>query len=146
MDLERQFLNNLAGRWMLTGKMGKVDLQQEVLARWILNDTFLWMNCTSNAPESNPTADYEAIYHLGFNTEHRLFIMHLLDTTEVPIDCTVGRGVLENNRIVFRFDYEDKPFLYEFAWDGREHSWDLLQTYEQDGSVETFASKRLIPA
>ncbi|MDF1500975.1 MAG: hypothetical protein P1P76_10945 [Anaerolineales bacterium] len=110
--------------------MSDIELQQDVLARWILNETYLWAHCRSTAPEDNPTAEYEAIYHIGFNREQKLFVLHLLDSTEVPVDFVVGRGVLEDDRIVFRFDYEDTPFLFEFAWDPQERRWDLLQIFE----------------
>ena len=143
METEREFLSQLVGHWQLTGKMGDIDLHQDVLARWILNETYLWVHCRSTAPEENPTAEYEAVYHIGYNTDQGLFVMHLLDTTEVPVDCVVGRGVLEDDRIVFRFDYEDTPFLYEFACDPQESRWDLLQTFEQEGLHKTFATKRL---
>jgi hypothetical protein len=62
MSAERGFLNNLVGRWKLSGKMGAINLQQDVTARWILNDTFVLMHCRSNTPHDNPIADYEAIY------------------------------------------------------------------------------------
>ncbi|MGD8865527.1 MAG: hypothetical protein PVI81_08040 [Anaerolineales bacterium] len=143
MNKERDFLNNLVGRWQLTGTMGEIKLHQEILAHWILNDTFLRMHCKSDTSTDNPTAEYEAVYHIGYNPDEDLFIMHLLDTTEVPVDCVVGRGVLEENRIAFRFEYEDTPFLYEFKWAPGARTWDLVQTFELDGKTNTFATKHL---
>ncbi|MGD2058581.1 MAG: hypothetical protein PVI04_07585 [Anaerolineales bacterium] len=143
MNKERDFLNNLVGRWQLTGTMGEIKLRQEILAHWILNDTFLRMHCRSNTSADNPTAEYEAVYHLGYNADEDVIVMHLLDTTEVPTECTVGRGVLEGNRVIFRFDYEDTPFLYTFEYDPTHDRWHLPQTYEQDGELKSFAVKEM---
>lgn len=139
----RAFLDNLVGNWKLTGKMGEIDLLQEVTARWILDDSFLWMHCRSTAPEENPTAKYEAVYHIGYNRDTGQCVMHLLDTTEVPTDCTVGLGALEADQVTFRFEYDDATFFYQFEYDRDDDSWHLPQTYEQDGELKTFAIKEM---
>ena len=36
-------LNNLIGRWSLTGKMGDTALYQEVNAKWVLRELFVEM-------------------------------------------------------------------------------------------------------
>ena len=143
MSAAHEFLDNLVGNWRLTGKMGEIELRQDVTARWVLDDSFLWMHCRSTAPEDNPTARYEAVYHIGYNPAAGQCVMHLLDTTEVPTECTMGRGVQEGNRVTFRFEYKDTPFLYTFEYDPTHDRWHLPQTYEQDGELKSFAVKEM---
>lgn len=137
------FLNHLVGQWRLTGMMGDVTLQQKVTAKWVLGGTFLWMYFTSTTPEDNPTAGYEAVYHLGFNEAEQIFVMHLLDTTEVPTECVMGRGKREGNSIPFVFEYGTTNFCNTFVWHPERDSWSFRQTYEEDGTSKTFATKEM---
>lgn len=141
---ERNLLDRLVGRWRLTGHMGNVALSQNVTADWMLGGTFVVMYCRSTAPEDNPTAGYEAVYHLGFNRETHQFVMHLLDTTEVPTACVVGLGRRDGHRIPFLFQYGDTPFTNTFSWDAEQDRWTFLQTYEEDGEAKVFATKEMV--
>ena len=137
------FLDHLVGQWLLTGKMGEVPLRQEVSARWTLGGNFLWIYFKSIAPEDNPTASYEAVYHLGFNEDEQLFVMHLLDTTEVPTECAMGLGRREGNSIPFLFEYGQTPFTNTFTWHPDRGIWSFLQSYEEDGRQKIFAEKEM---
>lgn len=143
MDEAYQFLNHMVGEWTLTGVMGEIDLYQRVSADWVLGGNYLRMQVNSTAPAENPTASYEAIYHFGYNQDHGIYIMHLLDTTEVPMDCTVGRAQRLADSLPFLFQYEGTPFHNTFTWFPEPREWTSIQTYEQDGIMKTFATKRL---
>lgn len=138
-----EFLSNLVGQWLLTGQMGAVGLRQEVTAAWTLGGKFLRVYFNSVAPADNPTADYEAVYHIGFNEREQLYVMHLLDTTEVPTACVVGLGRRNGNRLPFLFAYGDTPFTNTFIWLPQQGSWRFLQTYEENGRTHTFAEKEM---
>ncbi len=144
MQEHRQFLNQLVGQWSLTGKMGEIDLRQDVICRWILGGMFLWMYFKSTTPEGNPTSNYEAVYHIGFNEDDATYILHLLDTTEVPTDCVVGRAKLKANSLAFLFNYEDADFYNVFTWHPGEQKWLFQQSSEKDGEKKIFAVKEMV--
>jgi hypothetical protein len=123
--------------------MGQVPLVQEVVAEWTLGGTFLRMVFRSITPDDNPTSGYEAVYHIGFNEAEQLFVMHLLDTTEVPTACVVGLGRREGNRIGFLFAYGETAFTNALSWQPERDTWRFLQTYEEDGETKTFATKEM---
>lgn len=139
----RGFLDKLVGQWLLTGKMGEVDLRQHVAVGWTLGGKFLRMYFDSDTPVGNPTTDYEAVYHIGFDEEQGVYVLHLLDTTEVPLECVVGLGKREGNRIPFLFQYGDTRFLNVFIWEPEEERWRFLQTFEEEGEMKTFAEKTM---
>jgi hypothetical protein len=143
MGDDYDFLSHLVGKWILTGKMGNVDLHQEVTANWILGGKFLLMQFKSTTPEDNPTSNYEAVYHIGFNEEENVYVLHLLDTTEVPLNCVVGRGKRNGDSIPFLFEYGDTKFFNVFAWDSDENTWSFHQTFEEDGKIKMFAHKEM---
>lgn len=144
LEAYRDFLNNLVGRWSLTGNMGEVDLHQEVDCAWTLGNRFLWMYFKSTAPEDNPTSSYEAVYHIGFNENEDLYVMHLLDTTEVSVECVVGRGRREGHRIPFLFEYEDTDFFNVLGWEPQEEKWTFRQTFEEEVALKIFAEKEMV--
>jgi len=140
----RGFLDHLAGQWLLTGTMGDVDLRQEVDAKWILGERFLSMYFNSITAEDNPTSDYEAVYHIGFNEESEIYVMHLLDTTEVPVECTVGRAKREGNSLPFLFEYGDMRFFNVFTWYPEKDRWSFRQSFDEDGDTRLFALKEMV--
>ncbi len=144
MDDNLAFLDRLQGRWELTGKMGEVPLHQQVRAEWTLGGTFLRMYFASLTGEDNPTSDYEAVYHIAFNGSHGVYVMHLLDTTDVPLHCVMGTGRRDRNSIPFLFEYGQTKFFNRLSWNPKADSWSFLQTYDEGGDVQTFATKEMI--
>jgi len=143
MNDSHDFLNHLVGQWMLTGKMGEIELRQLVTAKWILKNTFLWMHSRSVTPQDNPTHKYEAVYHLGYNENEQTFVMHLLDTTEVLLKCVAGLGKRVGNTLPFLFEYGQTKFFNTFVWHPEDSKWSFHQTYEEEGVVKTFATKEM---
>jgi hypothetical protein len=123
--------------------MGEVDLHQQVAVEWTLGGKFLRMYFESDAPEGNPTSEYEAVYHIGFDEEEGIYVLHLLDTTEVPLECVVGLGKRRGNRIPFLFPYGDTKFFNIFIWEPEQKRWRFLQTFEEEGEMKTFAEKTM---
>jgi len=143
MDDDRDFLSLLRGRWALSGKMGEVELQQAVEGGWVLGGRYMRLHFRSVTPADNPTADYEAVYHIGYNPEHQTYVMHLLDTTEVPLTCVVGRCQRQGNTLPFLFHYGETPFRNVFEWHPESGAWSFLQTLDEEGQTKVFASKRM---
>jgi hypothetical protein len=143
MDDDWAFLDRLSGEWELRGTMGDVELHQSVAAQWILGGTYMWMHFQSVTPADNPTADYEAVYHIGYNKEHRLYVMHLLDTTEIPLTCAMGRCRRDANALPFLFEYGGSKFFNTFEWHPQTEHWSFLQTYEAADESHVFASKKM---
>jgi hypothetical protein len=144
LDEGLAFLKPMVGRWMLTGMMGDVPLRQEVSCEPTLGGKFLRLYFKSATPPENPTWDYEAVYHIGFNNAEGLFVMHLLDTTEVPTTCAVGLGRRDGDRICFLFEYGGTRFLNTLVRRDAGDVWRFLQTYEEGDTMRTFAKKEMI--
>ena len=143
MNNALDYLNRLVGRWLLTGKMGEVAIRQDVSCDWTVGSTFLRMYFKSTTSEDNPASDYEAVYHLGFNEDEQLYVMHLLDTTEVPTECVMGVGRREGNSIPFVFKYGQTEFTNTFTWQPEQDGWRFRQTYVEDGETKVFAEKEM---
>jgi hypothetical protein len=139
----RALLERMVGDWDLRGEMGDVPLHQSVEARWVLGETFVSMYCASLLPPSDVQKRYEALYHIGYNGEHDLFVMHLLDTFGVSVHPVPGIGNREGDSIPFVFQYEPGPFTNTFSWDETAGTWTHHLVSHAGGTPETFATKHL---
>jgi hypothetical protein len=141
VDDHRAYYGHLIGDWALTGMMGDVPLEQQVRAEWVLSGIYVRMHCLSTTTGENPTVGYEAIYHLGYNASHALYVMLLLDTTEIPVSCVVGLGRRSGDSLPFLFEYGETRFYNTFTWHPGEDRWSFLQTSDTGGTIKAFATK-----
>jgi hypothetical protein len=101
------------------------------------------MHFKSTIPLPKPTSNLETVYHIGFNEDDGIDIMHSLDTTEVPTDCVVGRAKFKDNSLAFQFEYEDADFYNVFSWRTGEEKWLFQQSTERDVGTSRFATKEM---
>ena len=139
-------LNNLVGRWSLTGKMGDTALYQEVNAKWALRELFVEMRFSPLRVGEGGNPDYEALYLIGYDKKTGEYVLHLFDTFGVTSKPVPEIGVRKDNSVRFKFDYTVGPWFNTFTWDPAQRSWKNMITYERkDGSEGSFAVKELIP-
>jgi hypothetical protein len=143
MDAAIEFLNNLVGRWALSGPMVESLIQQEVEGRWILGGVYLEMYFTSTVAAPQGQKPYEAVYFIGYNPENDLYVLHLLDSSGVGLGCITGIGKREGDSIPFVFQYADGPFTNRLTWDATHQEWRFEQTFESRGQQHQFDCKRL---
>jgi len=137
-------LNNLVGRWSLTGKMGETSLFQEVNAKWVLRELFVEMRFSPLRVGEGGNPDYEALYLIGYDKKTSEYVLHLFDTFGVTSKPVPGIGVRKDNAVRFTFAYAVGPWFNTFTWDSTRRHWKNIITYQQkDGSEGTFAEKDL---
>jgi len=137
----RAFLQPLTGAWELTGTMGTVELHQRCEGGWILQKNFFRMECRAVSPDRS---GYRAVYIIGYHTEKEQYLFHLFDTFGGDYAETIGRGVLNNNRIVFEFDYPQGAFRNTFVRNKADRDWKMvLRQKNEQGEWELFSEKVL---
>jgi hypothetical protein len=143
MPPETAFLNNLIGEWKLVGQMGDTPLSQSVFGKWTLGGLFVELYFRSTLPTHDGKPPYEAVYHIGYNSESDVYVMHLLDTFGVATNCIAGLGKRNGDSIPFVFDYAG-PFTNKMTWDAKSETWTFEQTFVRDGTPRTFATKKMV--
>jgi len=83
------------------------------------------------------------LYHIGYNADEDLFVLHLLDTFGVGLTCIPGHGKREGNVIQFVFEYRAGPFINKFLRDDAQDAWALEQYYFENDDWRPFAKKRM---
>ncbi len=137
-----RLLERMVGSWELRGDMGSIPLHQRVEAEWALGGRYVEMRCTQIGapPDATP---YEAVYHIGYQPSSGRMVMHLLDSTGVAAERSVGTGVPEAEGVTFTFAYAGGPFTNRFAYDAARDSWSHQLTATRAGRPAPFATKRL---
>ena len=138
-----EFLDHLIGHWELTGQMGNTHLQQAVTAQWVLGHCFVELHFTSTIPTPESQPPYQATYFIGYDEKDNTYIMHLLDTFGAGYSRVIGLGKRDINTISFIFQYPEGPFVNRFIWEPDTQSWTFELTYEKDGQIHGFATKRM---
>jgi hypothetical protein len=142
--MPERFLSHLVGHWTLTGTMGETPLRQTVEAHWTLGGLFVEMHFKSIMPESRPgRPPYEAIYLVGYNAFHKVYVLHLFDTFGVETEAYPGLGQREGDAIPFVFNYPRGPFTNKFMWDAAAQEWHIEQTYVENDATHVFAVKHM---
>ena len=138
--LKDPFLDNFAGDWKVTRKMGNGrTIESSVRGEWVLGHQFMELHYGTDdkAPE------YEALVFIGFDDATKSYVCHWLDVFGGRYSG-VGRGKLDPNLvgIEFRFDSKEGALTNKFDFDSETKRWTSLIRQEENGQWKTFAEEK----
>jgi hypothetical protein len=136
---DEELLDQLAGSWLVTGDVRGKPVSQTIAARRALAGKFVELRVTDGTPliDGRP---YEAAYFIGVAADGR-FVMNLVDVFGAAYSAVPGIGHRDGDGLVFEFAYSGGPWTWR--WTLRDGSWELRQTYVEDGVEQLFATKRM---
>lgn len=131
-----ELLENLAGDWKVTRKIGGRTVENIVKAEWVLNHQFLLahMKDVSNPPT------YEAQIFIGYDNTSERYVAHWIDVFGGRFSETLGYGTRAGNSIKFVFEYPEGPFRNTFTWNPETKTWlSLMEHKDARGKWKVFA-------
>jgi hypothetical protein len=136
---DEELLDQLEGSWRVTGEVRGNPLSQAITARRAFAGKFVELRVTEGTPliDGRP---YEAAYFIGASAEGR-FVMTLVDVFGAAYSAVPGIGHRASDGIVFEFAYPGGPWTWR--WNLRDGSWEMRQSYVEDGGERMFATKRM---
>lgn len=137
-------LDNMIGKWDLSGKAMGRSADHLVEAEWILNHQFLRIHEKDRSPAANGNVPYEAMILVGYDNTSKRYIVHWNDIYGGRFSETLGYGTRVGDEIRFVFEYPDGPFHTTFRWlpELRQWNW-VMQTKNKSGQWTEFASLTL---
>lgn len=133
------FIDNLAGKWMITRKIRGKQVENTMTAEWVLNHQFLQLHMKDAA---DPPA-YEAIVLIGYVHADKTYVAHWCDTYGGKFSA-VGKGKRAGDSIEFVFHYPDGPFYNTFTRDAKANEWTFrMENQGKDGKRTLFAEDKL---
>src|ERR1700682_191323 len=99
-DAPEPLLAHLVGAWTLTGRMGATSLEQDVTAKWTLQENYLEMHFLQSDSSVPPNGTlYEAGYLIGYEPATGQYFLHLFDIFGSGFSKTIGVGTRQGNSI-----------------------------------------------
>jgi hypothetical protein len=134
-------LDNLQGRWKVTGTIMRKPRELELTAEWVLNHQFLQVRQRDTKTlEGKPV--YEVLIFIGYDNASDRYVLHWIDIYGGRFSETLGYGHREGNSIKFNFEYPDGPFHNTFTWNPEGKSWSfLLEQKDAAGKWKNFADQ-----
>jgi hypothetical protein len=138
-------LDNMEGRWTLTGTIAGHPAQHTVDAEWVLNHQFLRIHEKDNNSAKDGTTPYEAIVMVGYDNTSERYVAHWTDIYGGRFSETLGYGTRTGNDLRFVFEYPDGPFHTTFRWKPDAGKWEwLMESRNNAGQWRQFADVTLV--
>lgn len=114
-------LDQLVGRWDITGMAGPRPIHELADAEWVLDHQFLRIHRKQiDGPD-------ETVLHIGFDEFLKRFVQFRLDTRGARGAETLAYGLPKgDNKLEFTFEYPTTLFRETWTWDAKEKTWQFL--------------------
>jgi len=146
MDSHLQWLDHLAGDWVLQGTIAGKQTTHEVKAEWVLNREYLRLHEVSREKDAKGGPSYEAIVFIGWDAKAQEYACLWLDSTGGGGLSAqgIGRGKRAGDSIPFIFTITPSESIHNtFVYDRSTDTWKWLIDDEANGKSERFADVKL---
>ncbi|HET9394384.1 MAG TPA: hypothetical protein VFO29_12785 [Candidatus Rubrimentiphilum sp.] len=137
-----KLLDHLAGRWVMTGRLGAHSVTHDVDVQWVLNREYIRFHEISR-PKAIPP--YEAIVYITWNAKTNQYSCLWLDSTAAAVNFQpVGYGTPVGNSVPFVITFSPHESIHTtFAYDGNRDRWHLTIDDVTQGKMSRFGDVQL---
>ena len=146
MNTHLQWLDHLAGDWVLQGTIAGKQTTHEVQAEWVLNREYLRLHEVSREKDARGGPSYEAIVFIGWDAKAQEYACLWLDSTGGGGLSAQGiaRGKRSGDSIPFIFTITPSESIHNtFVYDRSTDTWKWLIDDEANGKSDRFADVKL---
>lgn len=139
-------LNNLAGKWVLTGTIEGQKTIHDVDAKRVLNGQYVQIKEVSREKDEKGNPLYDAVIYICWQDAKKQYFCLWLDNTsnEGISNQVIGRAKQNGDKIEMLFKFSDaNQFHTTFIYDRETDTWQWLMDGEENGKLQPFASVRL---
>jgi len=139
-------LNNLAGKWVLTGTIEGQKTTHDVDAKRVLNGQYVQIKEVSREKDEKGNPLYDAVIYICWQEAKKQYFCLWLDNTsnEGISNQVIGRAKQNGDKIEMLFKFSDaNQFHTTFIYDRETDSWQWLMDGEENGKLQPFARVRL---
>ena len=139
-------LNNLAGKWVLTGTIEGQKTTHDVDAKRVLNGQYVQIKEVSREKDEKGNPLYDAVIYICWQDAKKQYFCLWLDNTsnEGISNQVIGRAKQNGDKIEMLFKFSDaNQFHTTFIYDRETDTWQWLMDGEENGKLQPFASVRL---
>lgn len=135
-ETPRALLNELSGRWTMSGRVMGEPVRYNAEGRWELGGAFLSLHMKDAAVPPQ----YEATVYMGMDSAAGEFVGHWLDTFGGAGARVTALGPFSNSVIELIYPYTPSRFRNRFTWSPASRTWELLiESETPSGTWNEFA-------
>ncbi len=135
-------LDQLVGKWTLTGNMRGRELLQECSGEWVLHHQFLRLECHETRRPPLLRVRYESTMYIGCSSVTQRYVANLMDV--FGAGDVLGFGHRNGRSIVFAWTSSGGAFENAFTWNAESGSWtSSLRQRDGSGNWELWGEKVL---
>lgn len=141
-----KLLDHLAGRWVMTGRLGTKAIKHDVNVQWILNREYIQFHEISRDKAANGVPVYEAIVYINKNAHTNQYTCLWLDSTAAaPEFQPIGHAVQVGNSLPFIITVSAQDAIHTtFSYDASKGRWHLTIDDVNQGKTSRFGDVQLI--
>jgi len=139
-------LNNLAGKWVLTGTIEGQKTTHDVDAKRVLNGQYVQIKEVSREKDEKGNPLYDAVIYICWQDAKKQYFCLWLDNTsnEGISNQVIGRAKQNGDKIEMVFKFSDaNQFHTTFIYDRETDTWQWLMDGEENGKLQPFARVKL---
>lgn len=140
-------LDRMAGHWVLTGTIENQQTTHDVVAEWILQNTYLRFTEVSREKDASGRPQYEAEVLVAYDAAKKHYVCFWYDITGIAApDAGGGVAVREGDSLPFLFKIGGIAFHTTFAWQPAAGTWVWTMDGEDKGKLVPFARMTMTKA
>lgn len=130
-------LDQLVGKWTVTGMVHGARSRQAIEADWVLNHQFLRVYEKSVENVAGTNVPYEGILFIGYDNESKRYVAHLMNVFGGRDSNSIGYGQRRGNEIKLVFRGSESALVSRFIWRPEDKTWRIVSLPENvKGKVE----------
>jgi hypothetical protein len=141
-------LDQLAGNWVLSGRLAGRETTHDIAAGWTLNRGYLRIHEVSRENAPSGAASYEAIVFISYHAKTDDYTCLWLDSTSNEGLVTEGFGHAKRNGTSLPFVFRDAAgmvsFENTFVYDPAADSWKWIMDNVEKGMRKPFGRVTLV--
>jgi hypothetical protein len=143
-----ELMNRMAGRWTMTGTIGKTAVTHDVDADWILKNEYIRIHEISRDKDPSGSVGYEAWIYVVWDPARKEYAVMWLDNTAATNFGPEGIGHArpDGDRIPFIYALADGTGIHTtFAYDRSKDTWTwTIDNIDNKGASSPFARLTLL--
>ncbi len=138
-------LDQLAGKWLLQGTVGKQPVTHAFDAEWVLQHHYLRFNEVSKEKNDKGEPQYEATVFIGWNEKTKQYACAWMDVYGGESPESIGLATPKENELAFVFkdEHGEITFTNTFLYDPKTNSWENQLDNVVKGKAMPFARFKL---
>lgn len=139
-----QFLDQMQGRWKVTGTYNGHPAKHNFKGEWVFRNGYLRFRDVSEEEKADGIEEIEIMAYLGYDAAKSRYVCIWVDNRGTADPENVAAATARvGDTLPFVFKTKDGTFHSTFAFDAKSRTWTWTMENEKNGAIEPLAKLKL---